>query len=350
MTPWLSCAPTGPSSSRCSYAANRAGLRLTPINWHLTGDEAGYIVENCEAKAFVAAADLGRHARGRRAGRPPGPGAGRGRRAFPGSSAYGDLLGGEDGSDVDDPVPGTQMLYTSGTTGRPKGVHRDSAPPSALAMVNFCGYDESYETSIDAHLVHRTPLPRRAARLLGRRPSPLRRAHRGHGALGARRDAPPRRGAPHHPHPHGADDVPPAARAARRRAVRATTISSLRFVIHGAAPCPVPVKQRIIEWLGPIVVEYYAATEGLGTIVDSADLAAAPGHRRAPDGARTGQDRRRGRQRDAHRRGRPGLPPRARPPPGSTTTAIPTRRPAPSGASTSPSATWATSTRTASCS
>ena len=70
---------------------------------------------------------------------------------------------------------------------------------------------------------HRTPLPRRAARVLGRRPSPLRRAHRGHGALGARRDAPPGRGARHHPHPHGADDVPPAAARCPRTCGRATT-------------------------------------------------------------------------------------------------------------------------------
>src|ERR1700722_420570 len=40
-------------------AAQRTGLRLTPINWHLTGEEAGYIVENCEAKAFIVAASLG---------------------------------------------------------------------------------------------------------------------------------------------------------------------------------------------------------------------------------------------------------------------------------------------------
>ena len=53
--------------------------------------------------------------------------------------------------------------------------------------------------------------------------------------------------------------------------------SSLRFVIHGAAPCPVSVKQRLIEWLGPVVVEYYAATEGLGTLVDSATWLAHPG-------------------------------------------------------------------------
>jgi long-chain acyl-CoA synthetase len=54
-------------------------------------------------------------------------------------------------------------------------------------------------------------------------------------------------------------------------------VSSLRFVIHGAAPCPVTVKQQLIEWLGPIVVEYYAATEGVGTMVDSPTWLAHPG-------------------------------------------------------------------------
>jgi long-chain acyl-CoA synthetase len=54
-------------------------------------------------------------------------------------------------------------------------------------------------------------------------------------------------------------------------------LSSLRSVIHGAAPCPVPVKQRIIEWLGPVVWEYYAATEGTGCFVDSATWLARPG-------------------------------------------------------------------------
>jgi long-chain acyl-CoA synthetase len=51
----------------------------------------------------------------------------------------------------------------------------------------------------------------------------------------------------------------------------------LRFVLHGAAPCPVSVKQRLIDWLGPIVVEYYAATEGVGSFVDSATWLAHPG-------------------------------------------------------------------------
>ena len=60
--------------------------------------------------------------------------------------------------------------------------------------------------------------------------------------------------------------------------VRATyDVSSLRSVLHGAAPCPVPVKRRMIEWLGPVVWEYYAATEGSGSFVDSATWLARPG-------------------------------------------------------------------------
>jgi long-chain acyl-CoA synthetase len=54
-------------------------------------------------------------------------------------------------------------------------------------------------------------------------------------------------------------------------------ISSLRNVLHGAAPCPVGVKQRLIEWLGPVVNEYYAATEGLGTWVDARTWLRKPG-------------------------------------------------------------------------
>jgi long-chain acyl-CoA synthetase len=54
-------------------------------------------------------------------------------------------------------------------------------------------------------------------------------------------------------------------------------VSSLRYVIHGAAPCPVAVKRAMIDWLGPIVVEYYAATEGTGTFVSAEDWLARPG-------------------------------------------------------------------------
>jgi len=60
-------------------------------------------------------------------------------------------------------------------------------------------------------------------------------------------------------------------------------VSSLRNVLHGAAPCPVGVKRRLIEWLGPVVYEYYAATEGLGTWVDARTWLRRPGTVGKPD-------------------------------------------------------------------
>jgi len=92
------------------YAAQRSGLRLTPINWHLTGEEAAYIVANCEAKAFVGATELGDKIAEASAG------AGLVRLAVggdrPGFASYDEVIAAEDGADIDEPVIGTQMLYT----------------------------------------------------------------------------------------------------------------------------------------------------------------------------------------------------------------------------------------------
>jgi long-chain acyl-CoA synthetase len=258
------------------YAAQRIGLRLTPINWHLTGEEAGYIVDNCEAKAFVCSAELGEKVTIAAAAGGPGLLKLTVGGYVPGFTMYNEFVAAHEGTDIEDPVHGTQMLYTSGTTGRPKGVHRDSAAVSALAAVNFCGYDEQYETSIDAHLLtgplyHAAPLAFSVAvpyaygvpLVLMERWDPvemLRLVER-HGVT--------------HTHMvptmfHRLLAVPEDVRAGYDH-------SSLRFIIHGAAPCPVPVKRRIIEWLGPVVVEYYAATEGLGTLVDSKTWLEHPG-------------------------------------------------------------------------
>ena len=268
----------------------------------------------------------------------------------PGFESYDEVIAAEDGADIDDPVLGTQMLYTSGTTGRPKGVHREGQAPSALATVNFCGYDEDWEHSVDAHLCtgplyHAAPLAFSIAL-----PVHLRRARRDHGAVGPGRDAAADRAARHHPHPHGADHVPPPAGPARRRAAGVTTCRRCASSSTAPRPARSAVKQALIEWLGPIVVEYYAATEGLGTLVDSATWLAHPGTVGRPmlaDQVKVADD-------DgnpvAAGRDRPGLPASL----GRQQVRLLRRRredrPTPSGATTSPWATWATWTTRASCS
>jgi long-chain acyl-CoA synthetase len=105
-------------------AALRTGLRLTPVNWHLTAEEIAYIVGDCEAKALLADARIAPAAK---VAADASPGATL-RLAIGGEiegfAPYDDALAGIDGSDIADPARGHTMLYTSGTTGRPKGVYK----------------------------------------------------------------------------------------------------------------------------------------------------------------------------------------------------------------------------------
>ena len=108
-----------------------------------------------------------------------------------------------------------------------------------------------------------------------------------------------------HAHAHGADAVHPHAAAPRRRASSKYDVSSMKWAIHAAAPCPVDVKRKMLDWWGPVIWEYYAATEGGGTIAPPDEWLKYPGTvGRAWPIARA-EDHRRRRQR-ACRRGEPG--------------------------------------------
>jgi long-chain acyl-CoA synthetase len=128
-----------PEFAEVAAAVVRSGLRLTPINWHLTADEAAYIVDDCEAKVFVADARLADVAAAA-AERSPDVTV---RLAVGGEiegfEPYAPALAAEDDADLPDPVLGSSMLYTSGTTGRPKGVHRAEVPPTS-GLARLFGY------------------------------------------------------------------------------------------------------------------------------------------------------------------------------------------------------------------
>jgi long-chain acyl-CoA synthetase len=160
------------------------------------------------------------------------------------------------------------MLYTSGTTGRPKGVFRDHA---VAVGPNTSAYDEACVHLCTGPLYHaaplgvslQAPLTWGASVVLmdGWSPSETLRLIAEHKVT--------------HTHlvPTMFNRMLNLPDDERARA----DVSSLRVVVHGAAPCPVIVKQRMIEWWGPILWEYYAATEGGATLVDSKTWLEHPG-------------------------------------------------------------------------
>ena len=253
--------------------AQRMGVRLTAVNWHLTGEEAGYIVDDCEAKAFIADARFA----GAAVAAAKVAAAATVRLAIGGSIAgfvaYDEACDAESAHNIEDPSLGTSMLYTSGTTGRPKGVFR---PPSPVETSSSLFASAAYEPGESFHLCtgplyHAAPL---GISLRG----PLAAGvgvtlMDGWDAEETLRLVEAHRITHSHMVPtmfHRLISLPEEVR-------RSYDVSSLRFVMHGAAPCPVAVKQSILDWWGPIVHEYYAATEGSGTVVGPEDWLQRPG-------------------------------------------------------------------------
>lgn len=259
------------------FACHRAGWRLTPVNWHLAPAEIAYIVENCDARALfldVRVADAAavcdfpalqtRVAIGG---------------DVPSFKAWPQILAGQDEGDIDDPCLGNMMLYTSGTTGRPKGVLRKQPNPAdAAAMQQILtavfqfqpdtGQDLALATGPLYHsgpfnLCLTTPLTAGIGSVIMDKwdaESMLQWVERyriSHTFCV----------------PTMFNRLLQLPESIRDR----YDVSSLRFVIHGAAPCSVETKQRMLDWFGPILWEIFAGTEGPGTIVSPREWLAKPG-------------------------------------------------------------------------
>ena len=261
-----------------AWAAQRSGLRYTAINSHLRPAEVQYVLDDCGATALVSSAAMADvlsrldlsvitvliSADGE----------------LPGFEQYADLLAATPPGPLEDEREGREMLYSSGTTGRPKGVRKElpgtpfgdpgSAPVVVAKGIARFGA-ENLVYLCPAPLYHSAPLvwsmslqrygatvvvmerfdPVDCLRLIER----YRVTHAQFVPTMFTRML----------------KLPPAERSAFDR-------SSLRIVIHGAAPCPVSVKQQMLDWWGPIIYEYYSGTEDVGsTAIGPEEWLAHPG-------------------------------------------------------------------------
>jgi fatty-acyl-CoA synthase len=260
------------------WAAMRSGLYITVVNHNLAPDEVSYIVNDSGARALVVSAAKAELAASvEHAGEPPL------KLAFGGSVAgyasYEDALAAASDEPFADQPRGMTMLYSSGTTGRPKGVRpplpEDQLPDGAnmLAMIM------SQMFAVGPDTVYLSPAPLYHAAPLGW--SCGVQALGGTVVLLKKFDARACLAAIETYRVTHAQFVPTMfvrmlQLPEQERADR--DLSSLRLAIHAAAPCPVEVKQKMIDWWGPILVEYYAGTEANGmTMIDSATWLTRPG-------------------------------------------------------------------------
>jgi long-chain acyl-CoA synthetase len=261
-------------------AITQAGFYLIPINWHLVGPEIAYIVDDCEAKVFVAHERFAEHARAAADEIDfPADGLFAVGGEIAGFRAYDDLKEGQPTSMPTDRQSGLVMNYTSGTTGRPKGVRRSlpGVEPEAggrgfggmLTMFGLKPFDDNVHI-VGSPLYHTAVLVFAGSAI-----------HTGHTVVLMDKWTPEQmlyfidnyKVTNTHMVPTQFVRLLGLPEDARAK----YDVSSLRHMVHAAAPCPPDVKRQMLEWWGPVIDEYYAASEGGGTIVYAHEWLEHPG-------------------------------------------------------------------------
>lgn len=259
------------------WACQRSGLYFTPINFHLTAREAAYIVDDCDAQVLFGSANLEHSeelgqssARCSRKFAIAGPIAG-----------FDDLeqaIAGKPETKLGEEHLGAMMVYSSGTTGRPKGIKRalldlpmEQGSPHFMGLITMFGLDADTIYLSTAPIYHAAPIGWTCAAIQAG----------GTVVMMDRFD------------PEAALELIEKYRITHSQWVPTMFIRMLRLdpevhgkydlsshrkAIHAAAPCPAEVKRQMIDLWGPIVEEYYSSTEGAGmATITSAEWLKKPG-------------------------------------------------------------------------
>ena len=265
------------------WAARRSGLYYVPINSHLTAAEAAYIIDNSAAKAIIGSAALRSTCEGLAGYLPCGLpellliACADGEPGLQGWQRYPECVAGQPDTPIDDEWEGDLLQYSSGTTGRPKGIKRAlphilpaDAPGMMSALIGFWINPDSVYLS-PAPLYHTAPSVWSMSAQAGGVTTVVLEKFDPEGCLDA---------IARHRVTHGQFVPAMFTRMLKLpEAVRESyDVSSLQRAMHAAAPCPVEIKTQMMDWWGPIIDEYYASSEAIGsTLITAEDWLAHPG-------------------------------------------------------------------------
>ncbi|WP_379923583.1 acyl-CoA synthetase [Erythrobacter sp. R86502] len=260
------------------WGSQRAGTMLVPISSRLTAPEAAYIIRDAQATLLITSGHFADVLEGIRAECP-------GLTVLVMDSADGEdfaaALAAQPSDPIPDPSAGVVMLYSSGTTGRPKGIRpappEDPDPQATVPLVGLAVMGAGMPT--DGSMVYLSPAPLYHAAPIGW----CSVVHRLGGTVVMMEKFEP-------------EDALEAIETYKVTDSQWVPTHFVRFLkldpevrsrydlsshqraLHAAAPCPVPIKREMIEWWGNIVNEYYAGSEGIGmTMIRSADWLTHPG-------------------------------------------------------------------------
>ena len=261
------CMENHPRYLEVVWGCHYAGLVYTACSSRLTHAELAYIINDCAARAFITS-----RAKAEQAAEilPETPDVevrlmldG----VIEGYQSYEDAVVRQPAEPLPDRVAGTDMLYSSGTTGRPKGV-KGATPDKPLGEdLSSVGGLMAVLFGVDADTIYLSPAPLYHA-------APLRfclGAHELGGTVVVMEHFDPEQALVlieryHATHSQWVPTMFVRMLKLPDGVRERYDLSSLKVAVHAAAPCPVQVKQKMIAWWGPVLHEYYAGTEGNGFV------------------------------------------------------------------------------------